>query len=150
MITWKLLHTFGFVAWFVGLLSTTGLQVFARKAQDATARQTAWAALRRFVPYEVVGMILTPISGLFLAKTIYGAFVPPKVIFVHIKLTLVLLAVIGNLVLFRMRPRAALLAPDGGPAYDRALRRIAAVQGITTLMLPLAVIVVIIFRYRVG
>ena len=110
MVLWKLLHTFGFIAWFVGLLATTGLQVVARKAGDATARQTAWASLRRFVPYEIVGMVLTPISGLFLARTAYGAFIPPKVIFVHIKLLLVFLAVIGNILLFRLRARAAPLA----------------------------------------
>lgn len=147
MILWKLLHTFGFIAWFVGLLATTGLQVLARKAGDATARQTAWASIRRFVPYEIAGMVLTPISGLMLAWTIYGAFIPRTVIFVHIKLLLVLLALVGNLVLLRLRSRAAPLAAEGGPAYDKSMRGLAALQGITTLMLPLAVIVVIVLRY---
>lgn len=145
---WKLLHTFGFIAWFVGLLSTTGLQVVARKAGDATARQTAWASIRRFVPYEVVGMVLTPLSGLLLAHAFYGAFIPRTVIFIHIKLLLVLLAVAGNLALFRLRSRAAPLSAEGGPAYDKAMRHLAAMQGITTIMLPLAVIVVIVLRYR--
>lgn len=148
LILWKLLHVFGFVAWFVGLLSTTGLQVMARKAGDPVARQTSWATLRRFVPYEIMGMVLTPISGLFLALTLYGALIPPKVIFVHIKLLLVFLALVGNLFLFRLRKKAAPLAADGGPAYDKAMRRLAAVQGITTIMLPLAVIVVVVLRYR--
>lgn len=143
---WKLLHIFGFVAWFVGLLATFGLLGLAAKAADPVARQTTWAGIRRFYPYEIAGMILVPISGLLLAKTLYGAFIPPKVVFVHVKLTLVLLAVAGNLALLGMRKRAALLAPDGGPAYGRTLRVVAVVQTLTTLMLPLAVIVVIIFR----
>jgi len=150
LVLWKLLHTFGFVAWFVGLLGTFGLLGLASRAGDPVARQTAWAGVRRFVPYEVAGMILTPISGLFLARTIYGAFLPPKVVFVHIKLTLVLLALVGNLALLGMRKKAALLAPDGGPAYGRTVRAVTVVQALTTLMLPLAVFVVIIFRYRGG
>src|SRR5690606_19664316 len=85
---------------------------------------------------------------LLLAKTLYGAFIPPKVVFVHVKLTLVLLAVAGNLALLGMRKRTALLAPDGGPAYGRTLRVVAVVQTLTTLMRPLAVIVVISCRQQ--
>lgn len=140
---WKLLHVFGFVAWFVGLLATTGLQVVARKAEDPLARQTCWAGLRRFTPYELVGMVLTPVSGIALALTVYGSVFPRGATFVHIKILLVLLAVIGNVVVFRLRGRAAPLAADGGPAYDKAMRRLAMVQGLATLMLPLAVIVVV-------
>lgn len=138
----KLLHFFGFVAWFVGLLATTGVQVMARKAGDAVARQTSWATLRRFVPYEIVGMVLTPLSGVLLAATL-GVFAAP---FVHIKFLLVLIALVGNIVLFRLRARAAPLAAEGGPAYEASMRRIAAVQGVTTAMLPLAVIVVVVLR----
>lgn len=148
LILWKLLHTFGFISWFVGLLATTGTQVTARKAPDASGRQVAWAAMRRFVPYEVFGMVVTPISGLFLAKVLYGAFIPPKVVFVHIKLSLVLVALVANVLLLLQRTRTEPLVAEGGPAFQKGIRRMAMFQGIATLMLPVAVIVVIAMRYR--
>lgn len=147
LLTWKLVHTFGFIAWFAGLLATTTAQVVARKAPDAGARRTAWSLMRRYVPLEIVGMIATPIGGLLTTWAKYGSFFPKGVIFVHIKLLLVILAVIGNGVLLAQRKKATPLLESGGAPWNSALKRIAMVQGITTLMLPLAVIVVLWFLY---
>lgn len=150
LIIWRLVHTFGFISWFVGLLATTGTQVAARKAPDAPGRQVAWASMRRFVPYEIVGMILTPIGGLALAKTIYGSFMPKGAIFVHIKLLLVIVAVIMNVLLLLQRKKTEPLVAEGGAPFAKSLKRMAMFQGIATLMLPLAVVVVIVLRYKGG
>jgi uncharacterized membrane protein len=150
MLIWRLVHTFGFISWFVGLLATTGTQVAARKAPDASGRQVAWASMRRFVPYEIVGMILPPIGGLLVAKTVYGSFMPKGVLFVHIKLLLVIIAIVMNVLLLIQRAKAEPLVAEGGAPFAKSLKRMAMFQGIATMMLPLAVVVVILLKYKAG
>lgn len=146
LIVWRLIHTFGFIAWFVGLLGTTAAAVAARKAVDVSGRRAAWSVLKRLVPYEMVGLVLTPLGGIALAIFIYGHLFRGTPAFVHIKLLLVIIAVIGNVVLIGLRKKAEAQLDDPA-AVTPTLKRIAMVQGITTLMLPIAVIVVIAYKY---
>lgn len=147
LIVWRLVHTFGFIAWFVGLLGTTAAQVGVRKAADASSRRSAWAVLKRLTPYELIGMVLTPTGGVFLTITTYGHLFKGTPSFVHIKLLLVLIALIGNIILVVMRKKAAAMLDDSA-ALTPMLKKMSALQGITTLMLPIAVLVVIIIKYR--
>lgn len=146
LMVWRLVHTFGFIAWFVGLLGTTAAQVGVRKASDLQARQSAWAVLKRLTPYEFIGMVLTPVGGVFLTVTTYGHLFRGSPSFVHIKLLLVLIALVGNVLLVVMRKKAEGLLGDPA-ALTPTLKRMSMVQGITTLMLPLAVLAVIIVKY---
>ena len=148
LILWRLLHFFGFVFWFVGLLGTTSAQVAARKARDPEARRGAWAVVRRLQPMEIVGMILTPLSGIWLTKTVYGGLFGSSPPFVHIKLLLVIIAVVFNVLVIVKRRKAetALLAGDHG-GFLAALRTISIFEGIATLMLPAAIVVVVVLKY---
>jgi len=140
-----ILHVFGFIAWFVGLLGTTAAQVSVRKATGADGRAAAWSAVKRLAPYEVVGMIVTPITGLAMAILIPGMF---KMGFVHAKLSLVIVALICNILLLKKRKDAAHQIAEDGPALDATLKRMAMFQGIATLMLPLAVLAVFLMSGR--
>jgi uncharacterized membrane protein len=148
---WKLLHVFGFVAWFIGLVGSTSTAAAARRAPSAEARLTAWNAGRRLWLNEKIGMVLTPISGLMLGVVLAGGFgemfTSPALRFVHIKLTLVILALIGNLLLLRQRTRVAAALEAGGPELEAAFKRMAMMQGITTMMLPIAVFVVVLMKH---
>lgn len=147
LMVWRLVHTFGFIAWFVGLLGTTAAQVGVRKASDPQSRRSAWAVLKRLTPYEMVGMVLTPIGGVFLTIATYGHLFRGSPSFVHIKLLLVLIALVGNILLVVMRKKAEALLDDP-TALTPTLKRMSMVQGITTLMLPVAVLVVIVIKYK--
>ena len=72
LILWRLLHIFGFIFWSVGLLGTTAAQVAAKRAPDTEARRGAWSVVKRLQPWEIVGLVLTPLSGIFLTITVYG------------------------------------------------------------------------------
>lgn len=142
MLVLKILHVFGFIAWFTGLLGTTAAQVGVRKAKDREGRIAAWAVMQRLVPYEIAGMIVTPGTGLALA--IGGGMFRQG--FVHIKILLVVVALIFNILLFVKRKDAKVALAEDGPALGASLKRMAAFQGIATLMLPLAVLVLFLFR----
>lgn len=150
-VLWKLLHVFGFVAWFIGLVGSTSTAAAARRAGTPEARTAAWNAGRALWANEIVGMVLTPTSGLALGAIMAGGFgamfTTPTLAFVHWKLLLVLVALVGNVILFRLRGRFAAALATGGPELDRAGARMAMVQGITTLMLPVAVVVVVVMKY---
>ena len=147
LVLWRLVHFFGFICWFVGLLGTTAAQVGVRKAGDVPARRAAWAVLKRLQPYEIIGLVLTPIGGILLTTTIYGSLFKGTPAFVHIKLVLVIVAFVLNLVILGMRARAEPLLQTDGPVLAGKLKRINMLQGIATLMLPAAVIVVIAMKY---
>ncbi|AKU89994.1 CopD family protein [Vulgatibacter incomptus] len=138
----KLLHIFGFIAWFSGLLGTTAAQVAVRKAQSAEGRQAAWSVMNRLVPNEIFGMILTPLAGI--ALTVHAGM--GKLGFVHTKMLLVLIAVVFNVLVIVARKKAAPRIAEGGPELGSALKRMAMFQGIATLMLPAAVVVVMLLR----
>ncbi len=138
----KLLHTFGFVAWFVGLIGTTSAQVAVRKAGSADGRVAAWSVVNRLIPFEIAGMIITPLAGLAMAISA-GMF---KMGFVHTKLLLVVIAVAFNVLLLVMRKKAGAHVTSGGPELGAALKRMAMFQGIATLMLPAAVLAIMFMR----
>lgn len=140
-----ILHVFGFIAWFVGLLGTTAAQVSVRRAAGAEGRLAAWSAVKRLVPYEIVGMIVTPITGLAIAISVPGMF---KMGFVHAKLLLVIIALIFNILLLLKRKDAQRQIAEDGPALEATLKRMAMFQGIATLMLPLAVLAVFLMSAR--
>jgi|SRR5690606_2728221 len=148
LIVWRLLHFFGFVFWFTGLLGTTSAQVAARKAPDPEARRGAWAVVRRLQAMEYVGLVLTPLSGVFLTVSTYGHLFRGSPPFVHVKLLLVVVAVVLNLAVIARRRKAetALLAGDHA-GFAAALRTISILEGIATLMLPAAIVVVVVMKY---
>jgi len=138
----KLVHTFGFVAWFVGLLGTTAAQVVARKATTRDGRLAAWSVVKRLSPFEVIGLIVTPLAGAALAAN-GGMF---KLAFVHTKLLLVVIAVVFNLlVIAKRRQVGAQLEADAGDV-SASMKRLAMFHGIATLMLPLAILAVFLMR----
>lgn len=142
MLVLKIFHVFGFAAWFTGLLGTTAAQVGVRKAQDREGRIAAWGVMERLVPYEIVGMVLAPATGIALA-IVGGLF---KQGFVHAKLLLIVIALIFNILLLLKRRDAKVALAEDTPALGAALKRMAAFQGIATLMLPLAVLALYILR----
>ena len=148
LILWRLVHTFGFIFWFTGLIGTTAAQVAARKAPDSEARRGAWAVVRKLQIWEIVGLVLTPIGGIFLTTTTYGHLFRGTPAFVHIKLLLVIIAVVLNIVVIlqRKKAEARLLAGDQA-GFTGIIKRVAMLQGIATLMLPAAVFVVILIKY---
>lgn len=148
MILWRLLHFFGFVFWFVGIIGTTSAQIAARKAPDPEARRGAWAVVRRLQVQEIIGMVLTPLAGIFLTISVYGHLFRGSPIFVHIKLLLVIFAVGLNLVMigWRRKAEARLLGGDQA-GFTAWLKKIAMVQGIATLLLAASIFVVVFIKY---
>jgi len=147
IVLWRLAHFFGFICWFVGLLGTTAAQVGVRKATDVPTRRAAWAVLERLQPYEIIGLILTPISGLLLTVSMYGHVFKGSPAFVHIKLLLVIVAAVLNVLLLVMRKKAKTMLQTDMPGLEGRLKRLSMIQGMATLMLPVAVIVVVWFKY---
>ena len=148
LILWRLLHIFGFIFWFVGLMGTTSAQAAAKRAPDAEARRGAWSVVKRLQPWEIVGLVLTPISGIFLTVTVYGHLFRGSPSFVHIKLLLAIVAAVLNIVVIVLRKKAdARLATGDAPGFAQALKPVNIMQGIATLMLPLAVLAVVIIKY---
>ena len=138
----KLVHTFGYVAWFVGLLGTTAAQVAARKATTRDGRLAAWSVVKRLSPFEVIGLVVTPVAGIALAMA-GGMF---KLGFVHTKLLLVVIAVVFNLlVIAKRRQVGAQLEADAADA-SASMKRLAMFHGIATLMLPLAILAVFLMK----
>jgi uncharacterized membrane protein len=148
LILWRLVHIFGFIFWFTGLIGTTAAQVATRKAPDSEARRGAWAVVRRLQMWEIIGMVLTPIGGIFLTTTMYGHLFRGTPAFVHIKLLLVVIGVVLNIVLISQRKKAEarLLAGDQA-GFASLLKRMAMIQGIATLTLPAAIFVVELIKY---
>ncbi|WP_373046111.1 hypothetical protein [Vulgatibacter sp.] len=150
LILWRLVHTFGFILWFIGLFGTTAAQVAARKAADPAARRGAWTVVRRLQPFEIVGMILTPLGGIFLTTSIYGHLFAGTPAFVHIKLLLVIIAFVLNLVVIVKRRQVEERITAGDDAgFTKGVKRLAMLEGIATLMLPAAVVVVVVIKYTV-
>lgn len=148
LILWRLVHTFGFLFWFAGLIGTTIGQASARRAADVEARRGAWSTVRRFQIWEILGLVLTPLGGLFLAVTIYGHVFRGSPAFVHIKLLLVIIAAVLNVVVILQRRKAdALLRAGDQMAFGNALRRIGMLEGMATVMLPAAIFVVMVLKY---
>jgi len=147
LILWRLLHIFGFIFWFVGLLGTTAAQVAAKRAPDAEARRGAWSVVQRLQPWEIAGLVLTPIAGIFLTVTIYGHLFRGSPAFVHIKLLLALVAAVLNIVVIVLRKRPAAQLGADAATFGRALKPVNILEGIATLMLPLAVLAVVIIKY---
>lgn len=147
----KLTHAFGWALWFAGLLGTAAAQVATRRAADADGRAGAWSVVRRLEGLEIAGMVLAGPSGFVLAFLLggglYGMFTNPALRFVHWKLLFVALALVVNVAVVLRRQTLAPLVPAGGPEFDRALGRLAILQGIATLMIPAAVIAVIVIRF---
>lgn len=138
----KLVHTFGFVAWFVGLLGTTAAQVAARKAPGREGRQAAWSVVKRLSPFEVIGLVVTPLAGIGVAAT-GGMF---KLGFVHTKLLLVVIAVVFNLLVIAKRRQVGKQIEADSGDLQPAMKRLAMFHGIATLMLPLAIAAVYLMR----
>jgi hypothetical protein len=147
----RILHFVGFTSWLIGLVGSTSTAAAARRGATAEARLTAWNAGKRLWGNEIVGMVLTPLGGLVQGALLAGGFAAmfrtPSLAFVHWKLLLVIVALAGNLVLFRMRRRVGGLLQAGGPELEAAYKPMAMVQGITTLMLPAALLVVVLMKY---
>lgn len=138
----KLFHTFGFVFWFVGLLGTTAAQVAARKAQGREGRIAAWSVTKRLEPFEWIGLVVTPLTGIALA-VVGGMF---KLGFVHAKLLLVVFAVVFNLLTIAKRRQIGAQIGAEGADVSAGMKRLAMFQGIATLMLPLAILAVYFLR----
>ena len=148
LILWRLVHTFGFLFWFAGLIGTTVGQASARRAADVEARRGAGAPVRRFQIWEILGLVLTPLGGIFLTLTIYGHLFRGSPAFVHIKLLLVIIAAVLNIVVIVKRKKAdELLRAGDQMAFGHALRRIGMLEGIATVMLPAAIFVVMFIKY---
>jgi hypothetical protein len=77
----------------------------------------------------------------------FGAmFREPGMRFVHAKLVLAIVAAVLNLVVVRRRARLAAAVATGGPELDRGLGRLAMLHGLATMMLPLAIVTVFLWR----
>lgn len=148
LILWRLVHVFGFIFWFVGLLGTAGAQVAARKAPDLAGRRGAWSVVRRLQPWEIVGLVLAPVGGIFLTVGVYGHLFRGSPAFVHIKLLLAAFAIVCNLLAIAARRKASERLGNGDEAgFLAALKKANMFTGMATQMLPIAVIVVIAMKY---
>lgn len=147
----KLVHAFGWALWFAGLLGTAAAQAATRRAGTAEGRSSAWSVVRRLQGLELAGMILVPISGLALGYLLSGGFGAmfrnPALGFIHVKLTLVAVALVLGVAAILKRQAMPPFLAAGGPELDRRLRRLAMLHGIATLMIPASVITVILMRY---
>lgn len=147
LILWRLLHFFGFIFWFTGLLGTTAAQVAAKRAPDVEARRGAWSVVKRLQPWEIAGLVITPIAGILLTVATYGQLFRGTPPFVHIKLTLAIIAAVLNLVVIARRKRAEAQLGADAATFGNALKPVNILEGIATLMLPIAVLVVVIMKY---